>query len=203
LFESIQGFHVLTVDKRYFDIPGSVERWIYLYARKSTGGPTGIWTESFKSLHKKSASQQEYKHYAYTLRKLIGKNNLPGLSLGRKSSPAVGEMLVMERTEKRTSVAPKEAQQLPLVEQSPLEEAWENAFGNACKQLGTSTANSWLKPLRLRGLDAGILTFVAPTKFIADWVSSHYLRQLCSAWKDVGYDVEELRIEVRPEKSAA
>jgi plasmid replication initiation protein len=50
LFESIQDFHVLTLDKRYFDISGSVERWLYLYARKATGGPTGVWKETFKSL---------------------------------------------------------------------------------------------------------------------------------------------------------
>ena len=50
LFESIQDFHVLTLDKRYFDISGSVERWLYLYARKATGGPAGVWKETFKSL---------------------------------------------------------------------------------------------------------------------------------------------------------
>jgi hypothetical protein len=33
-----------------FDISGSVERWLYLYARKATGGPTGVWKETFKSL---------------------------------------------------------------------------------------------------------------------------------------------------------
>ena len=40
LFESIQEFHVLTVDKRYFEIPGSVERWLYLYSKKATGDRT-------------------------------------------------------------------------------------------------------------------------------------------------------------------
>lgn len=64
LFESVQDFHVLTLDKRYFDIPGSVERWLYLYARKATGGANGVWKETLKSLYRKSASQQEYKHYA-------------------------------------------------------------------------------------------------------------------------------------------
>lgn len=84
LFESIQDFQVLTMDKRYFDISGSVERWLYLYCRKATGGPTGMWKETFKSLHQKSASQQAFKHYAHTLRKLVEVNNLPGLRLSRR-----------------------------------------------------------------------------------------------------------------------
>ncbi len=78
LFESIQDFHVLTLDKRYFDISGSVERWLYLYAKKATGGPTGSWQESFKKLYEKSASQQAYKHYALALRKLVEKTIFRG-----------------------------------------------------------------------------------------------------------------------------
>ena len=46
LFESVKDHHVLTLDKRYFDIPGAVGRWLYLYAQKATGGPTGRWKET-------------------------------------------------------------------------------------------------------------------------------------------------------------
>ena len=107
LFESIQGFNVLTLDKRYFQIPGTMERWLYLYARKATGSPTGIWKESFKNLHVKSASQQEYKHFASTLRKLVAKDNLPGLHLEKVSSLKGKDMLRVERTEKRIATESK------------------------------------------------------------------------------------------------
>jgi plasmid replication initiation protein len=208
LFESIQDFHVLTVDKRYFEIPGSVERWLYLYARKATGGENGIWKESFKSLHKKSASQQAYKHYASALRKLVEKNELPGLNLSRKASAAGEDMLVMERTEKRepkapTADVPNRETQLLLIEQTPLEEAWENAFEILGKQLGVPTANSWLKPLQLVGCENGVVTFSAPTKFIADWVESHYKPRLLAVWQSLGYEVASVRIDTKPAKSAA
>ena len=194
LFESIQEFHVLTVDKRYFDIPGSVERWLYLYSKKATGGPHGVWKESFKNLHKKSASQQAYKHYAHTLRKIVGKNNLPGLSLSQKSSLAGEEMLVMERTEKKEAASYKREEQLALIEQSPLEEAWENAFEILCKHLGTPTANSWLKPLQLVGFEAGTLAFRAPTKFVRDTVESQYAHRIKSVWASLGYEVTALKL---------
>jgi len=203
LLESIQDFHVLTVDKRYFGIPGTVERWLYLYAKKATGGVTGTWQESFKKLYEKSASQQEYKHYASALRKLVEKNDLPGLRLGRKRSSTGKEMLVMERTEKRVASQAKVEQQLPLIELSPLEDAWENVLDILRQRLSDATANSWLKPLHVVSLEDGRLTYRAPTKFAGDWVESHYRSQLLAAWKSVGYEVATLRIEGPRKKSVA
>lgn len=201
LFESIQDFHVLTLDKRYFDIPGSVERWLYLYARKSTGGPTGVWKESFKSLHQKSASQQEYKHYASTLRKLVKKNDLPGFRLEQVSSAQGKVMLLMERLEKRpvsgASPAPVKEVQLALIERSPLEDGWENALEILRRHLGADTVKSWLEKLQLISLENGVLLHRAPTKFIAEWIDTHYRSRLESAWRSVGQTFDEIRIEVR------
>ena len=126
LFESICNFHVLTLDKRYFEIRGSVERWLYLHALKSTGGAHGIWKESFKSLHLKSASLQDFRHFASTLRKLVRKNNLPGLKLERVRSLKGKDMLRMERLEKRLvpegdPVPKAPSNQLSLIERTPRE----------------------------------------------------------------------------------
>lgn len=148
LFESVQGFHVLTLDKRYFDIEGAVERWLYLYARKATGGETGQWTESFKSLYTKSASQQDYKHYANTLRKLAKKNELPGFRLEIRAGANGAASLFMEQIEKRERIENAGHDQMLLIEQSPLEEAWENALAFLRKHLGTDVVNAWLKPLQ-------------------------------------------------------
>lgn len=37
LFESVEEFNVLTLDKLYFQIAGPVESWLYQHARKATG----------------------------------------------------------------------------------------------------------------------------------------------------------------------
>ena len=207
LFESIQDFHVLTLDKRYFDIPGSVERWLYLYARKATGGANGVWKETFKSLYNKSASQQEYKHYASTLRKLVKKNDLPGLRLEKVTSNQGKDMLLMERTEKRQVTenrqsAPKQ-EQIALIEKTPLEEAWENVLEIMNRHLGEPTVNSWLKVLRLVDHQGDTLTYRAPTKFIADTVESQYKHKLLQAWQAVGYELKAIHFEVKTAKKAA
>lgn len=208
LFESIRDFHVLTIDKRYFDIPGGVERWLYLYARKATGGANGLWKETFKSLYQKSASQQEYKHYASSLRKLVKKNNLPGLRLEQVSSAQGKDMLLMERTEKRAAVQSKEAPaqeiQLALIERTPLEEAWENVLEVMRKHLGAAAVKSWLEVLHLKGHENTMLTFRAPTKFIADWVEANYKYKLKDAWESLGYEVTQITFEsAKSRKSAA
>ena len=203
LFDSIQDFHVLTLDKRYFEIAGSVERWLYLYARKTTGGASGQWKETFRSLYQKSASQQEYKHYANALRKLVKKNDLPGLRLEKLTSVNGKDMLLMERTEKRVAMEGAKEEQLVLIELSPLEEAWENALAVLEMQIGPALAAAWLKPLQPVSFENATLTFRAPTKFHADWVQSRYLSQLCKGWETVGYEVENIAFAARREKSAA
>ena len=206
LFESIQDFHVLTLDKRYFEIPGTVERWLYRYARKATGGASGIWKETFKNLYQKSASQQEYKHFASTLRKLVKKDALPGLRLERVSSLKGKDMLLMERTEKRVASESKnraEPQvQLALIERTPLEEAWENVLELLRKQIGVDQARAWLEKLQLVSLDAETLVYRAPTKFIAEWVENHYKHKLEAAWQSIGQAVNTVRIETKVKRTA-
>ena len=71
------------------------------------------------------------------------------------------------------------------------------------KQIGTSLAASWLKPLQPVSFENVTLTFRAPTKFHADWVQSRYLSQLRKGWKAVGYEVENIAFATKREKSAA
>lgn len=206
LFESIRDFHVLTLDKRYFEIPGTVERWLYLYARKATGGPSGIWKETFKNLYLKSASQQEYKHFASALRKLVQKDNLPGLKLEKVSSLKGKDMLLMERTEKRVASEGKAAVQpeiqLSLIERTPLEEAWENVLEVMRKHIGADVAKAWLEKLQLVSLQNETVLYRAPTKFIAEWVETNLKHKLETAWQSIGQPVRTVRIEARPKKVA-
>lgn len=203
LFESVQGLNVLTLDKRYFEIAGPVERWLYLYARKATGGASGQWMESFQSLYAKSASQQDFKHYANALRKLAVKNDLPGLRLETRAGTNGKASLFMERTEKREPADRADPAQLLLIEQSPLEEAWDNVLEDLGRQLGTATVGQWLKPLHPVSFEGGTLTYRAPTQFIADWVQSRYLGRLREAWDAVGYEVATIALATKREKAAA
>lgn len=196
LFESIQNIHVLTLDKKYFAISGSIERWLYLYARKATGGSAGVWKETIKSLHQKSASQQSYKHYASDLRKIVRKNNLPGIILSLDQAKSGQEMLRMERTEKRPMIELKADNQLALIEKSPIEEAWETAQDTLSVRLGEAVVKAWIAPLELRGFEDGHLCFSIGTKFHADYVETHYRPQILEAMVSLGFEIKTMVIAV-------
>ena len=45
---------VLTIDEDYFSIKGGLERWLYMFERKSTGRQHSSWSENTKSIYNKS-----------------------------------------------------------------------------------------------------------------------------------------------------
>jgi plasmid replication initiation protein len=64
---------VLTLDDGYFGLTGGLERWLYLYARKSAGYQKGGWAESIDSLYKKSGVLSTKAKFKYMLKRLDGK----------------------------------------------------------------------------------------------------------------------------------
>lgn len=72
--------------------------------RPQAGGTTGQWNETLQSLCRKSASQRASKHCPNTLRKPVNKNNLPGMSLEKRTWAGGKNILFTGRAEKRVAV---------------------------------------------------------------------------------------------------
>jgi chromosomal replication initiation ATPase DnaA len=51
--------------------------------------------------------------------------------------------------------------------------------------------------------EGGVLTLQAPTRFIADWVESHYVRHIRAAWEALGHEITEVRFVIKGEVKAA
>ena len=64
---------ILTLDDGYFNLKGGLERFLYLYARKSAGSQPGGWAESIDSLYKKSGVLSSKAHFKAAVKKLCGK----------------------------------------------------------------------------------------------------------------------------------
>jgi len=193
LFESIQNFHVLTLDNRYFEIYGTMERWLYLYARKATGGPSGIWKETFKSLYRKSAALSEYKHFANKLRKVIAKNELPGFRLESVKSSQGKDMLLMERLREEVEATGSVNEFQPeLIEKTPAEEMWENILQKLRQSVPQEEITNWLAKLSPVETAPSVLCLRAPTEFIKDWVENRYRPRILAASKSLQFEVTEL-----------
>jgi plasmid replication initiation protein len=189
LYETAHNYHVLTLDPRYFQLRGATERWLYIYARRSAGNPNGLWKETLKNLYRKSASQQDFKHFKSTLKDVIERNALPGLKLKCVKSVKGEDMLLMERIkDKSVSVLPPE--QLTLIEKTPHEQHWENLLEVMKRRYGEATTKSWFARVEFRSFENRILALSAPTKFHADWMVDNYKHPIRSVWESYGHEVE-------------
>ncbi|MFM1187922.1 replication initiator protein A [Yersinia enterocolitica] len=83
---------VLTVHPDYFLIDPGIGRFLYRLARRAAGKAEARWL--FKTIYERSGSAGEFKKFCFTVRKLIGSNDLPEYDLKEEAGQA-GPILVM------------------------------------------------------------------------------------------------------------
>jgi len=77
LYRAVIDRRVLSMDGRYFDLTGGLERWLYRVVRKQAGDRPDGWRWTFADLHERSGVTRERKKFAHDLRRLIEANGLP------------------------------------------------------------------------------------------------------------------------------
>jgi plasmid replication initiation protein len=90
---------VLTIDPAYFALTGGIERWLYRVARKHAGRQAEGWRFELRHLHAKSGSLARFSDFALDVRRIVGRQPLPGYRLEIErvfdQSGFVGEFIVM------------------------------------------------------------------------------------------------------------
>nr|WP_246176661.1 chromosomal replication initiator protein DnaA [Parvibaculum sedimenti] len=87
-----------------------------------------------------------------------------------------------------------------LVE-SGLGEQWRRVRARLHAELGEATFNSWFKQIELVGVGDGRVMLAVPTRFIRNWLLSHYAERLSTLWSEE--DPALSRIEVLVHTRAA
>lgn len=77
---------------------------------------------------------------------------------------------------------------------------WDAVTAHLTEQHGEAVFRSWLKPLALFSQEGGVVTLNAPTRFMKEWVSSHYLGEMLKYWQSM--DSSVLRIDIVVDKGA-
>jgi chromosomal replication initiator protein len=83
------------------------------------------------------------------------------------------------------------------------DEQWERVRAKLRAEYGDATFNSWLKPLLLADVHDGQVTLTVPTRFMRDWVSSHYADRIREFWRGERPNVRTVSIQVRQPSVAA
>lgn len=66
-----------------------------------------------------------------------------------------------------------------------LAQAWETIRASLRRSIGVRTFDGWLKPLTLGDCDlaAGTLKLIAPSEFMANWATTHFVEHLLHGWR--------------------
>ena len=82
-------------------------------------------------------------------------------------------------------------------EESDMLELWNTALSDIRGRLSTENFETWLSPIRCRGIENHTVKLSIPNRFSADWVRTHYLDLILeSLCKRTGHEALEVKWEI-------
>lgn len=76
-------------------------------------------------------------------------------------------------------------------------ESWMRVQAQLSEELGETTYRSWLKPLSVINYSEKTVQLAVPTRFMREWVISHYLEDLLRCWQTEREEVQAVEVFVR------
>ena len=74
---------------------------------------------------------------------------------------------------------------------------WQRVCARLRSEFGDAAYNSWLRPLSFERIDSGLAYLQAPTRFMRDWVLSHYGERIRIFWQAEDSTVRDINISVQ------
>tara|TARA_R110000824_G_scaffold118960_14_gene272065 strand:+ start:181533 stop:183260 length:1728 start_codon:yes stop_codon:yes gene_type:complete len=78
---------------------------------------------------------------------------------------------------------------------------WQRVRARLLAELGEATFNSWFKQIELIGLGDGRVILAVPTRFIRNWLQSHYVERLTTLWHEEDAALNRVEILVQAQVS--
>ncbi len=85
---------------------------------------------------------------------------------------------------------------------SQINAQWARVRGRLRAEFGEAAFRSWLKPLTLVGHSGGEVRVAVPTRFMRDWILSHYVERLRGLWQSENPQVAGVEIVVESGRSS-
>ncbi len=83
------------------------------------------------------------------------------------------------------------------VVETSLNEQWRRVRARLHAELGEATFNSWFKQIELIGVGDGRVMLAVPTRFIRNWLLSHYAERLSTLWGEEDPALSRIEVLVR------
>src|ERR1700757_3774415 len=80
---------------------------------------------------------------------------------------------------------------------------WMRVLSQLKAEIGDDAFRNWLQPISLQYFDAGQAVVTAPSRFLRDWVTTHYADRLLALWQAENERVNRVSIVVSASPSYA
>ena len=77
------------------------------------------------------------------------------------------------------------------------QERWQQVKKRLRSELGDDVFTSWFGRMELEAVENGVLRLSVPTRFLRNWIQSHYSERVLSKWQEEEPDVTRLELNVR------
>ena len=77
-----------------------------------------------------------------------------------------------------------------------LKEQWSNVLKKLNSEYGNEIFNSWIKNIKIHSQEDEVLIFTVPTRFIRDWITSHYLDKIIFFLNIENSEIKRVKINV-------
>ena len=77
-----------------------------------------------------------------------------------------------------------------------LKDQWNSVLKKLNAEYGNEIFNSWIKNISIRNLDEDVLYFTVPTRFIRDWITSHYLDKIIYFLNQENSQIKRVKINI-------
>lgn len=90
----------------------------------------------------------------------------------------------------------KNLEEAPLEPTPEVQTAWNSVHTEMRQEFGEAVFRSWLKPLTLRAYYHGTMEVSVPTRFMRDWIQTHYAERISSMCSETYAEIKRVQIVV-------
>lgn len=83
------------------------------------------------------------------------------------------------------------------MESADLKDDWERVRTRLRAQVGEKVYSSWFTGMKVERLEAGSLVLSLPTRFLCNWIRSHYLEKILLLWQEEQPEIRQIDVFAR------
>ncbi len=87
------------------------------------------------------------------------------------------------------------------MDQDVITAQWNTVNDQLRGEIGEAAFQSWIKPIKIRSIEDGVVHVTVPTRFMRDWVVAHYAERIATLWQSESPEIGSLEVSVRSDRA--